>query len=980
MKKLAKYVSAVLVCLFSSILLVACGEPEITKAYIKDGSIVTTVDAGSEKSALKLNQAVAVIEFSDGTKVEVDASKLTFGNIDLSTIGNDKVLKVTYAGFEFEVEIDVVKPHVVDARIKAGTIASYVIVGTPINLANAVAQVKYSNSDEYIDVPAAELGFGVIDTTTIGEDKPLRITYDGYSFEITIDVVADPDDAILKATSASYIVKGSITDTVIEGAEISELGLDNAKLVIVYDNGTATDPISLTSANFNTTGLDLTTVGTKVINAIYTYNADKNLSITIPVQITVTEDVNLQKVAITEFSSNLVTEFEANKGVKTNKETEFVEKDKIQMVGDDNPLDFRINAKGIVNDLPAVVDIYNTKITVKLDGESAELSTQDFAKYIEGTTRNTIDFSSEAVGKTFNITVTATYIDPSYIDVEQDEDKFTMKVKVVDGYNVYSAKELSLFDNANIGGSWTELKTKWGLIGVETNALVLQNSIFVNDEVIPASHFYTKEEVDGMDSALKNSTNQEIVGSFKESADAEDMVYYRYLLDDENFNIYGNYFDISIADKQEEQQLVKGLSRSVINADKKGITTGDTKSYITMHSALFEVNGARIQNGTKVSINQYYTNDVNNPGYQIREYRASTGKISIQDTYFIGNAGRSDDSLPSGGLILLKSDRVKLDVTNTIQKDWFIGWFTDYGYDQTGLGGINKTTNIADWNNMILNGNEDRNTETHIYKSKGYNNYSSLFYFWGTPNIIIEDSEFVGCGGPAIIADQAVGDGNEINNFNPETGFGGFAPEIDIINSKVESWVTGLEPWYQTYGATALATKLASVNSAYTVAQSTFLIDPDKTDQDNSENKMNSIVLIKHGGKEVASGSTKTRGYARIFATKQDYDNYYDTNPDNNGSYLGYDRTMIYDKDTNELKYTGTAINTLIQATPTTQALGCFENSSNGAVLEFGTVNKEQIVPHGAYYQMAPSGKTYLNGYLNNGFGLIFELFAKSAD
>ena len=202
MKKLAKYVSAVLICLFSSILLVACGEPTITKAYIKEGTIVTTVDRGSAKTTLKLNEAIAVVEFSDGEKIEVNADKLVFGDIDLTTIGNDKVLKVKYGEFEFSVEIDVVKPHVTSAYIKAGTVNTSVVVGSPLVLTNAVAVVTYSNGEQ-IEVQAADLGFNMatLDLTTVGDDKPLKITYDSFEFYINIDVVSDPEDAIVRATN-----------------------------------------------------------------------------------------------------------------------------------------------------------------------------------------------------------------------------------------------------------------------------------------------------------------------------------------------------------------------------------------------------------------------------------------------------------------------------------------------------------------------------------------------------------------------------------------------------------------------------------------------------------------------------------------------------------------------------------------------------------------------------------------------------------
>ena len=104
MKKIAKYVSALVLCLIAGVVLTACGKTKITSAYIKSGTIATTIVKNEQ---LDTSNAVAVIEYSNDTVKEVGSNDLTFGTIDTSTVGT-KDLKVTYDGFNFTVKIKVV--------------------------------------------------------------------------------------------------------------------------------------------------------------------------------------------------------------------------------------------------------------------------------------------------------------------------------------------------------------------------------------------------------------------------------------------------------------------------------------------------------------------------------------------------------------------------------------------------------------------------------------------------------------------------------------------------------------------------------------------------------------------------------------------------------------------------------------------------------------------------------------------------------
>lgn len=62
------------------------------------------------------------------------------------------------------------------------------------------------------------------------------------------------------------------------------------------------------------------------------------------------------------------------------------------------------------------------------------------------TDKTTLNFTEAAIGKNFKITVKAANPDPEY---DADDTMFVAVLNVIDGYNVYNAAELSVFDNVS---------------------------------------------------------------------------------------------------------------------------------------------------------------------------------------------------------------------------------------------------------------------------------------------------------------------------------------------------------------------------------------------------------------------------------------------------------------------------------------------------------------------------------------------------
>ncbi|MCI5714669.1 MAG: hypothetical protein MR288_03475 [Firmicutes bacterium] len=805
---------------------------------------------------------------------------------------------------------------------------------------------------------------------------------------------------LLVACGKATIKSASIKDGTLPSSVYINDEFDTSEAVAVVkwsnDKTTYVDAKDLT---FNTKDIDFSTVGEKEL--VVKYN-DFEFTYKFEVKDRTTQD-DTTKYNVMNVSSQLLTDFTNNSSAgKSNQETQFVITNSTDNVvnnikaGDDNAFDFRMKAYGIVDDEPGLFDnnLLKTKVDVliKNGAEFSAIGDDVYSTYIEKVNNTSIEFAQGAVGKTFKITVTIT-------NAKKTDLTFTLVVDVVDGWNCYSARDLSLYDNTNMEDSWTRLKTAWGLANIDSSSiksLVLQDNIYINDNVVPARNFWSESQVEAQSAEWRNKTNQPIVGSLIDSSSDEYGIYIRRLKDNEDMTIYGNYYSIDVTDQKDASGKItqKGLSRSVIDRDDHGIMTGAKKSYITMHTPLFRALGAKEVNGQRVTVDS--------------DKAVNTANMRFMDTRFIGNGARSNDSLESGGILLAKAWNVNLDVHNTIMKDFFIGWFTEFGYNRTLPTNVDEYLNKYYPNYTLIgsetkeerlqkyiwnDGNKDLNCSHLIKDSKGYNSYSSLMYIWGTPLVTIENSDYVGCGGPAIIADHVTGDvknGKGDYNYDSSTGEGGLASNIVMINSNVASYVTGNEAWFATFEGVVSAVDMMKVpNVAYQQAGKPYL-----GDIGDMKEAFNMSVLMKWGAQGFAKEAIFTRGSVSMFKDRADYTAYTTTGKLANGSdYYPYDLNGDYSASLGRYAYTQKPALTHLTQLGTAQAVAeqtktdvaslaetariC--SDKNGESLQLGganltsqtEINKDNKI----YATNVPNfaDANYLNVYLSNGFGLVME-------
>ena len=340
-------------------------------------------------------------------------------------------------------------------------------------------------------------------------------------------------------------------------------------------------------------------------------------------------------------------EFKSNsKGETQNERSKFMELNHQYLVGDDNS--FKCKPEALFMEVDPItleateIDVenwqYSINVSLKEDDKLIAIDSQQ--GYIDEINdyECLVDFSEFAIGKSFVIDVT-----PSGLtDKQQSEiEKWTMQfdVSVIDGYNVYDAKELAYINNAtnnlskkssnrdiNVKEIWDSFKTKNDLkLEYYPETLILQQNIIIKNEDIPDDYFFTDKDV-----AKSDFDYDRVIGTLKDW----NGIYNRKLNDEEKFNIYGNYFHLDASNIS-----------LVIRDGMKPVAEGDT---IISHATLFLFEGS------------------------------DKSYASLNDLNLLGNSPRQEQETLSGGLIMNKVNGPQLTAKNNIAICWFITFFSNY--------------------------------------------------------------------------------------------------------------------------------------------------------------------------------------------------------------------------------------------------------------------------------------------------------------
>ncbi len=865
--QLKRFLSGIVMslCLVAlSVAYVGCNEAEkqINHIFIDTQQSILTVEQDS-----KLDDLVVVLYgmYPDATDVKIDLKdpKLTITGFDTSVAKDIKVTfsyKVSDALDPIEVETTItVTPKVKGITYKSG-LDLVIEKDTQPDLSNLKITVNYVGGTSKDVVYDSKLMQVSVDTTTAGTNIPLTITYLGKQTTINVTINA--------VESISYVA-GSLPDAY----QFLPYNTSSAKITATYTDGT-TKEITTANANLRVPSVDTTNYDPKTIKISYMGKETANITINVlaledidyvsgissvvaqdstisyntlvlsgtyegtetktlnyanvkdfltltgvntanvgeqTLTITLTNDSDeltttcnitvatdngiISKFSVPKFVADLTSE-ETN--IHNTKNTKFSTYDSgvigfAHVYGEENYQDYYVGSQNAWTFMPIVFSkgtqlktIHtNVKVYKINDDKTETLLTDELSEYV---TIDNLNYQTYDFTENANNKTFRIEVRPyGYETNPLYEDMFvTFTIKVIDAYNVYNTTDLRMFDNQNLENKWDAWDEEHGITQVvDTHGLVLQSDINITDEDIPAIHFWTAEQAAGFPDADK------LVGSLWDRAGgAQGFIYNHRILDGSSYRFEGNYYQISA------EQLALIVRE---NETKTIYPTGSDnyKNYITTHTNVFGFNG----------------NENDKDGNKIAKY-------TINNVNFFGNSQRSEDPKYSGGVICFKSEYAQTTFNNVLSQRWFIAFFNNQG------GCDNQK--LSDNYSLTLN---DVN---------GFDAYNTLIYNWGG-KVNIKNSHLIGAGGPVMICDHV---GN-----NKSTGEGGVISEVTTEDSVLESWVSGSEGWFVSYGASSQMGQIKAMVKLLSTYNKTIV----KTI--NGQELLNMISVFKSGDVQGMSDS-----------------------------------------------------------------------------------------------------------------------------
>lgn len=603
MKKFFK--GALLLCMFvlTMSVMAACGGVQLKGIRVDNDTVVREVyiDDTYDTSDIEV-----YADYSDDTSVLIDNEELEFSTLDTSTAG-EKTLTITYQGKTCTVTVTVlVNPDqiaITGISVNQESLKTELVVGQTLDLTNVEVYVDYNDlTRDSLD--NSDVTFSTVDTSTAGE-KTLTVTYDDkYTCNVKITVYEPQALVVDEETVQKTFVIGDVY---------------NAKTAKVYAKVSDTKRFELAPAEYTVSELNLQQEGAQTLT--YSYSGF-NVSVNVYVYHSIYETYEIAGYQAPEF----VGTHNSQKAEQTNKEKEFADRTQTYKVGYENPFVFmpRVTVfPSATSDDTVTAPTLRQKIKVyhKVGSSYTEL-TDTIATYVTFDAHTgSFQFTSEANGEMFKVEM-----EPYY---ETDWDAVEFEFQVVEGYNVYNAKGLSVIDNAQ-EELWNPWRAENNIQAVDTNAVILHGNMILKDSDFPKGMFYQAEDADAQ--ALL-ATIPNIVGSLRDFSQL-----YRNLMEEgESFTIEANYFTIDT---------------SAISYIKE-YTAGDAESDQISHADLFGAVGPE-------------TATENYPSFNLKNLN------------YVGNALRSEDTEKAGGLIFLKASRhMTANITNCITIATLIAWFAD---------------------------------------------------------------------------------------------------------------------------------------------------------------------------------------------------------------------------------------------------------------------------------------------------------------
>ena len=433
----------------------------------------------------------------------------------------------------------------------------------------------------------------------------------------------------------------------------------------------------------------------------------------------------------------LMSNYLYNTEEKTNKETEFAVRDDYYFVGYQNEFVFAPVVRLLKNSDILEMEGYDSQVVIEIfeDGQYVELEElNNYGGYVSiDSSKPSFEFNTTAIDKLFRITLTPA----GFTQAELESlfiDEIVFEFKVVDAWNVYNVEDFSKLDS-NTDNAWDDYKTAKGVSNEAINGIVLHSNIVITSNDIPQSYLYSEQD------ELNDST--QVAGSLKDRI----SIYTLLKPTQTQFNFIGNYFTINA---------------SGVPLIQKGNNGGNSQTGLISHSTLFGFAG----------------DDSNVPNYP-NNY---IGEVVVKNTYFIGNANRSEDMALSGGFTLFRTTSEKFTMDNVIIRS-----------------ALTILCPLGEW--IDVEGNMEIVNEVYIINSKGYDSFSTMFYLWAA-DVVMTDSEFKRAGGPIIM---------NAHRNESSSRYDSHYSTLKTYNTYLDNTIAGDEAWFALNGASTIATDLKAI-------------------------------------------------------------------------------------------------------------------------------------------------------------------------
>lgn len=533
------------------------------------------------------------------------------------------------------------------------------------------------------------------------------------------------------------------------------------------------------------------------------------------------------------------------------------------LVGDDNPYRFAPTLKQVdimTKQITTLKSFAATSTIYLVDGSNltplVATKTGTYEKtwsyggtnyVVETTNDNKYQFSADAIGKSFKLSVLPDANEFVYDPSDVNAVEWT--VKVVDGYNIYDSREICLLEQPsqatrdlrttkypNGRTYWDSIKTQLGLTGVRPTSIILHDSLQVTKSSLPQDFWF---ELDanysitykyGDNKYAPEDVPADLGGPLERAFlwDQEWGLLQYDMQKGETFAIHGNFFDIDLS----KLPLVCSFEPDIEHPENRDAYYMNYMSKISF----IDIRGWDVR----------YTNGVNAEKRYLTDLGISPTESDEDDEHFYfdnfmvkGNCsqkqlllsedgttwteGRDDNPVYGGGIIFVKTHHCHANITNVNAHGCFISFFSR-------LYSVFNLTNC-----------------------KAYDSFLNAAFIHSEADAHFYNCHFKRAGGPLILLCQ---DFDDLKSGDSNTEDYKMIPRLVADDDCVlESYVTGGEQWFEIFApgqvqsVRVLDNALASINKTF--------IKP-------GTNSFNMIGLIFEDG---GVGSYQTEGYMSYHGT-----------------------------------------------------------------------------------------------------------------